>query len=116
MRTQARIHEGFYMSPEAFDRDLHRLFTVAKVFVRPDSPGTVYADIIVLQRVYFELTKTPTGVRVPAMTEIRNEDGSVVSIEGERAVVGSRVTHKDKNFLNAIKFKGELLQAGQYRM
>ena len=106
------MQQGLYPTPEAFDRDLHRLFTVAKVFVRPDSPGTVYGDLIVLQRVYFELTKMPIGVRSRATTEVKNEDGSVVTIEGERAVVGSRVTHKDKQFLNAVRFKGELLQAG----
>lgn len=28
-------------------------------------------------------------------------------------MVGSRVTHKDKVFLNALRFKGELFQAGK---
>lgn len=38
-----------YPTPEAFDRDLHHLFTVAKLFIKPETPGTLYSDLVVLQ-------------------------------------------------------------------
>ena len=46
---QANIRAHAYASAEACDRDLHRLFEVARLFIRPDSPGNVYSDLMVLQ-------------------------------------------------------------------
>ena len=40
---------GFYATSEAFDRDLHHLFEIAKKFIKPDTPGKVYTDLLVLQ-------------------------------------------------------------------
>lgn len=48
-RSQAKVNAGAYATPEAFDRDLHHLFAVAKLFIRPESPGTIYTDLMVLQ-------------------------------------------------------------------
>lgn len=46
---QGRARAGQYATPEAFDRDLHHLFQVARLFIRPETPGNVYADLLVLQ-------------------------------------------------------------------
>ena len=44
-----KARNGLYSSPEAFDRDLHTVFEIGKLFVQPDSPGNGYTDLIVLQ-------------------------------------------------------------------
>jgi chromatin structure-remodeling complex subunit RSC1/2 len=49
LRVQDKVNAGAYATPEAFDRDLHHLFTVAKLFIRPETPGTIYSDLMVLQ-------------------------------------------------------------------
>ena len=62
---QANVNAGMYASPEAFDHDLHHLFSIAKLFIRPDSPGTVYSDLLVLQVRPGPLARL---VHVPALT------------------------------------------------
>lgn len=44
-----KARNGLYGTPEAFDRDLFHLFSIGKMFIRPDSPGHVYSDLVVLQ-------------------------------------------------------------------
>lgn len=45
----AKVRGGLYPSAEACDRDLFRLFEVAKLFIQPETPGSAYSDLMVLQ-------------------------------------------------------------------
>ncbi|GAA5951380.1 hypothetical protein JCM3765_002464 [Sporobolomyces pararoseus] len=117
---EAKIRMGAYPNPEAFDRDLFHLFETAKVFIRPETPGTVYGDLVVLQRLYQELTKRGTGIdnasnAISSNTGvvpggIKREDGPF----GETSKVTARPTIKDKVLLDSINFKGEVLRVGDW--
>ncbi|ORY80739.1 hypothetical protein BCR35DRAFT_325164 [Leucosporidium creatinivorum] len=119
-----KARNGLYPSPEAFDRDLYHLFTVAKLFIRRDSPGSIYSDLIVLQRLYHELTKRRSALDPapslsgslasvsvgPGNAAIKNEDSTIDAQTG----LTSRVTLKDKIFLESINFKGQVFRSGDW--
>ncbi|GAA5908307.1 hypothetical protein JCM8208_000372 [Rhodotorula glutinis] len=126
---EANVHAGVYGSPEAFDQDLHHLFSIAKLFIRPDSPGTVYSDLMVLQRLYQELTKQVSpSVRsaiiddAAALASVGAGPGNVQHAKGDESAVGTdfksrattRPTTKDKVFLDGINFKGDFLKTGDW--
>ncbi|BGP37534.1 hypothetical protein JCM10450v2_001438 [Rhodotorula kratochvilovae] len=126
---EANVNAGMYASPEAFDHDLHHLFSIAKLFIRPDSPGTVYSDLLVLQRLYQELTKQVSpAVRsaviddAAALSSVGGGPGNVQHAKGDESAIGAdlksrattRPTTKDKVFLDGINFKGQVLKTGDW--
>ncbi|POY72927.1 hypothetical protein BMF94_4003 [Rhodotorula taiwanensis] len=126
---EERIRAGFYTSAEAFDRDLHRLFEVAKLFIRPDATGTAYSDLMVLQRLYQELTKNDSSAdrsvesaSAASLASVSGGPGNVLHSKGEDGAQGSdyknrattRPTTRDKIFLDGIHFKGQTLRTGDW--
>ncbi|GAA6009989.1 uncharacterized protein JCM10292_000741 [Rhodotorula paludigena] len=126
---EAGIREGAYPTPEAFDRDMHHLFTIAKLFVRPDTAGAMYSDLLVLQRLYQELTKQSTPAaraaqiaNVSALSSVGGGPGNVQHAKNDDNPMGSdaksrattRPTMKDKVFLDSINYKGDVLKTGDW--
>lgn len=93
---QSRVMANLYPSAEAFDRDLYSLFEIAKLFIKPDAPGHLYTDLVVLQRLYQALTK-------------RSSPG-----EANPAVPVERGAVEDKVFLSGINFKGQTFRVGDW--
>ncbi|GJN88156.1 hypothetical protein Rhopal_001113-T1 [Rhodotorula paludigena] len=127
---EAGIRAGGYLTPEAFDRDMHHLFTIAKLFVRPDTAGAMYSDLLVLQRLYQELTKQSTPAaraaqiaNVSALSSVGGGPGNVQHAKNDDNPMGSdaksrattRPTMKDKVFLDSINYKGDVLKTGESR-
>lgn len=139
---QDKIKAGAYPTPEAYDRDLFHLFETAKVFIRPDSPGTIYGDLVVLQvsgsvlqefecsrtdascdcqRLYQELTKRGaeletgvTAINTGAVPgNIKREEGLAGDPELKVGRPTTRPTIKDKVLLDSINFKGDVLRVGE---
>ncbi|BGP53612.1 hypothetical protein JCM8202v2_001179 [Rhodotorula sphaerocarpa] len=125
---QAKVRGGLYPSAEACDRDLFRLFEVAKLFIQPETPGSAYSDLMVLQRLYQELTKNdPSAARraetesVAGLSSVSGGPGNVQHAKGDEGVQGSdqksrattRPTLRDKIFLDCINFKGQTLRTGK---
>ncbi|GAA5821514.1 hypothetical protein JCM10212_000922 [Sporobolomyces blumeae] len=116
----AKIRARQYPTPEAFDRDLMHLFDTAKVFIRPDTPGTLYSDLIVLQRLYQEMTKCGADVSDPDVAlAVGNGPGNIKREDGPEhdAKIGrptTRPTIKDKVLLDSINFKGHVLKVGDW--
>ncbi|BGP29735.1 hypothetical protein JCM10296v2_001480 [Rhodotorula toruloides] len=126
---EAKVNAGAYSTPEAFDRALHHLFAVAKLFIRPESPGTIYTDLMVLQRLYQELTKRVSPLLrtaeisdAAALASVGGGPGNVQHARGDDGAVGldlksratTRPTTKDKIFLDSINFKGDVLKTGDW--
>ncbi|GAA5953767.1 hypothetical protein JCM21900_006450 [Sporobolomyces salmonicolor] len=125
---ESKVNAGAYPSAEAFDRDLHHLFDIAKVLNRPETSGTVYSDLIVLQRLYQELTKRVSPVARGAEIRdaatlssaaggpgsVKREDGMAPSDESKVGRATTRPTTKDKILLDGINFKGEVLRVGDW--
>ncbi|GAA5913718.1 hypothetical protein JCM6882_002325 [Rhodosporidiobolus microsporus] len=121
---EAKVNAGAYPSPDAFDRDLFRLFAAAKLFVRPETPGTLFSDLMMLQRLYQELTRRKSALERSAGTDstsaftasgpssVKREDDLGVSDLKSRAT--TRPTTKDKIFLDGINFKGDVLRVGDW--
>ncbi|GAA5841640.1 hypothetical protein JCM11251_004238 [Rhodosporidiobolus azoricus] len=121
IELQGKVNAGLYPSPEAFDRDLHHLFTSAKSLARPESPGTLYSDLMVLQRYYQELTKRKSALERSsgidtstafASSAVKREDDLGGTDLKSRAT--ARPTTKDKIFLDGINFKGDVLRVGDW--
>ncbi|KAG0655235.1 hypothetical protein C6P46_001101 [Rhodotorula mucilaginosa] len=124
----ANIRAHAYASAEACDRDLHRLFEVARLFIRPESPGNVYSDLMVLQRLYQELTKNASSAdraaeaeTAASLSSVSGGPGNVQHAKGDEASQGTdykskataRPTLRDKIFLDSINFKGHTLRTGK---
>ncbi|SCV72636.1 BQ2448_4173 [Microbotryum intermedium] len=121
---EARVHARAYESPEMFDRDLFRLFENAKRFTRPGEANSEYADLVVLQRVYQELTKRvssltprPQNLTLPALSSVKLGPGNCEGkdpVDGEPKTAQTRISMKDKIFLDHINFKGQVLRVGDW--
>ncbi|SCZ92634.1 BZ3500_MvSof-1268-A1-R1_Chr5-2g08052 [Microbotryum saponariae] len=121
---EARVHARAYESPEMFDRDLFRLFENAKLFTHPGESNSEYADLVVLQRVYQELTKRvssltprPQNLTVPALSSVKLGPGNCEGkdpVDGEPKTAQTRISMKDKIFLDHINFKGQVLRVGDW--
>ncbi|KAK4703189.1 chromatin structure-remodeling complex subunit RSC1/2, partial [Phenoliferia sp. Uapishka_3] len=128
---ESRARAGEYTTPEAFDRDLHHLFQVARIFIRPETPGNVYSDLIVLQRLYQELTKRvshltpPRALNLSSLSSVPSGPGNLQSqnratspggtADGDgKGLVTTRVTLKDKIVLDGINYKGDILRVGDW--
>ncbi|GAA5993188.1 hypothetical protein JCM10908_001332 [Rhodotorula pacifica] len=125
----ANIRAGAYASAEQCDRDLYRLFEVARLFIRPESPGSVYSDLTVLQRLYQELTKNASPAdraaeaeTAASLSSVSGGPGNVQHAKGEEGTQASdvkskataRPTLRDKIFLDSINFKGHTLRTGDW--
>ncbi|GAA5949966.1 hypothetical protein JCM10213_004270 [Rhodosporidiobolus nylandii] len=124
---EEKIKSGAYPTPEAFDRDLHHLFEIMKIFIRPESGGTLYSDLMVLQRLYQELTKRRSALERsshiddaaalssvgggPGNVKREDEPGSATDLKSRAT---TRPTTKDKIFLDGINFKGDVLRTGDW--
>lgn len=52
--VQSRAESDYYREAQEFDKDLLHVFTTAKIFIRPNTPGTYWGDLLQLQvRLYF---------------------------------------------------------------
>lgn len=47
--VQSRAESDYYRDPQEFDKDLLHVFTTAKIFIRPSTPGTYWGDLLQLQ-------------------------------------------------------------------
>ncbi|GAA5875443.1 hypothetical protein JCM3774_002985 [Rhodotorula dairenensis] len=125
----ANIRSHVYASAEACDRDLHRLFEAARLFIKPDTPGNGYSDLMVLQRLYQELTKNSSAAdramdaeTAASLSSVSGGPGNVQHAKGDEASQGSdfksrataRPTLRDKIFLDSINFKGHTLRTGDW--
>ncbi|GAA6003570.1 hypothetical protein JCM10207_000393 [Rhodosporidiobolus poonsookiae] len=114
---EANVKNGVYRSSELFDRDLHQLFENAKLFTRPDDGTTMYSDLLVLQRLYHELTKRKSAmersIESSDPTAFPSITGGVSKRDDDRGAT-ARPTTKDKIFLESVNIKGETLRVGDW--
>ncbi|GAA5854738.1 hypothetical protein JCM8547_004051 [Rhodosporidiobolus lusitaniae] len=105
-----KVKLGAYPSAEAFDRDLHQLFQNVELVTPADSTSTAYSDLVVLQRYYHELTKRRSPL------ELSSDAQSTAALAGSdfKSRATARPTTKDKVFLDAINFKGDVLRVGDW--
>ncbi|KAL8276216.1 hypothetical protein RQP46_011377 [Phenoliferia psychrophenolica] len=133
---ETRAKAGGYATPEAFDRDLHHLFQVARLFIRPETPGKVFTDLIVLQRLYQELTKPVSHVSpanshaLGSLSSIRKGPGNDVQPTASASSPGGAVGDAEggggkgnksggfslegKVLLNGVHFKGQMIRVGDW--
>ncbi|GAA6041769.1 hypothetical protein JCM8097_008324 [Rhodosporidiobolus ruineniae] len=115
---EGKVKDGSYASTEEFDRELHHLFESNKLVTRPETPGPAYSDLLVLQRLYQELTK-----RRSPLERAANADSTALILGSTSGGVGegdlksratTRPTTKDKIFLDGINYKGDVLRTGDW--
>ncbi|KAM0752435.1 hypothetical protein T439DRAFT_208225 [Meredithblackwellia eburnea MCA 4105] len=122
---EQRVRTGDYPNAEAFDRDLNHLFVISRNFMGPDSPGTLYSDLMTLQRVYHELTKKngyklpPSSLTLSSLASVSNGPGNLPTdssgqTHDTKGQITTRITLKDKVILEGVSIKGEYLRVGDW--
>lgn len=104
--VQSRAESDYYREAQEFDKDLLHVFTTAKIFIRPNTPGTYWGDLLQLQQLYQELTKfihPPTPYNPLSVT-----------LGSPRVGTPGKTDVADRIFLDGIAFKGETYRVGEW--
>lgn len=105
---------GEYADVVAFETDMKRLFRIARMFIKPESPGHVYGDLNYLQRYYQEHTKT--GPQTPPKPIVVGDAPYPVAFANDSVVApvktGPQPASLVKVRLNSVHYKGDDYKIG----